>query len=227
LSAIEYWEHKQSKAILGGELDGKTNSEARIMINDKVRREILLHDVLQIEPTVNRHLVAPIVLLNGMFPQDRMPVFRYDTAEPVDQKAMIALLKDCVSMGMEVDSSWAHQALQIPRAAKGATLLTAPGASGTTPAANAALVRLAALANAAKGNSQIDIASAYGSQLAALCVPHEEALIQQIAAIVAEAGSFDQAISAMEALTVNNSAWADSVALGLAAANLAGRSDAN
>lgn len=225
LSAIEYWEHKQSKAILGGELDGKTTSEARIMIYDKVRREILLHDVRQIEPTVNRQLVAPIVLLNGMFPKNRMPVFRYDTAEPVDQKAMVALLKECVSMGMEVDASFAHQVLQIPRAAKGVTLLTAAGSLGSAPAANAALVRLATLANAAKGNSQIDIASAYGSQLAALCVPHEEALIQQIAAIVAEAGSFDAAISGMEALTVNNSAWADSVALGLAAANLAGRSD--
>jgi len=104
--------------------------------------------------------------------------------------------------------------------------LVASGKTDTAPSANAALVKLTALAATAKDNGQTDIASAYSAQLAALCVSHEEVLIQQIAALVAEAGSFDEAIAGVEALTSDKSAWADSIALGMAAANLAGRNDA-
>jgi len=228
LNATEYWERKQSLAILGGTLtsqaDGKTSTNALGLIHDKVRREIMLHDVRQIEPTMNRQIIKPIVLLNGMFAPDRMPVLKYDTAESVDQKAMVDVLKIGADLGMEIDVDWAHQSLQIPRAGKDAKILTASG-KAVVPAANAALTRLAALA-AQKGGAD-DITAAYSAQLAALCVPHEQAVIQQIAALVAEAGSFDEAIAGIEALKLDSSAWAESVALGLAAANLAGRSDVN
>ena len=64
LNAIEYWERKQSLAILGGTLtsqaDGKTSTNALGKIHDKVRREIMLHDVKQIEPTINIELIQPI-----------------------------------------------------------------------------------------------------------------------------------------------------------------------
>ena len=229
LSGIEYWERKQSISILGGTLtsqaDGKSSTNALGLIHDKVRREIMLHDVRQIEPTMNSQLIVPISLINGMFAEDRIPAFKYDTAEPVDQKAMVDLLEKGASMGMEIDVDFAHRALQIPRAGKNSKLLVASGKTDAAPAANAALVKLTALAATAKDNGQTDIASAYSAQLAALCVSHEEALIQQIAALVAEAGSFDEAIAGVEALNINNSAWADSVALGMAAANLAGRSE--
>jgi len=229
LSGVEYWERKQSVSILGGTLtsqaDGKSSTNALGLIHDKVRREIMLHDVRQIEPTMNSQLIVPIVLINGMFPENRIPAFKYDTAEPVDQQALVSLLEKGASMGMEIDVDFAHRALQIPRAGKNSKLLIASGKTDAAPAANAALVRLTALAAAVKDNGQTDIASAYSAQLAALCVRHEEALIQQIAAIVAEAGSFDAAIAGMEALTSDKSAWADSVALGVAAANLAGRTE--
>ena len=84
--------------------------------------------------------------------------------------------------------------MQIPRAAKGAKLLLASGKPTTSPA-DAALVRLAALAKA----GEPDITGPYAAQLAALCAPHEQALIQQIAAIVAEAGDFDEALAGIEA----------------------------
>lgn len=82
-------------------------------------------------------------------------------------------------------------------------------------------MRLAALA---KVGAQ-DITGAYAAQLAALCAPHEQALIQQISAIVAEAGGFDEAIAGVEALTANNPKWAEEMAQGMAAANMAGRAD--
>lgn len=224
LNATVYWEQKQSKSILGGELDGKTTSEARIMLYDKIRRELLLHDVRQIEPTMNSQIVRPIALLNGMFAANRLPKFRYETEEPVDQAKIVKVLNDGAAMGMEIDIDYAHKVTQIPRAEKGKTLLRAGGVNTQTPA-NAALVRLAMLAAQGKSDNQ-DITGAYGAQLAALCVPHEDALMQQIYAVVASAGSYDEAIAGMEALTVIESTWADSMTLGMAAANLAGRAEA-
>ncbi|CAD6876134.1 DUF935 domain-containing protein [Methylomonas fluvii] len=226
LNAIQYWERKQSMAILGGTLtsqaDGKTSTNALGQVHDKVRREIMLHDVQQIQPTVNRDIVLPIVLLNGMFAKGRMPEFRYDTSDEVDQKAMAEVLDLVAAMGMEVDVDWAHQALQIPKAGKDAKILTVSGKSPAPTQAGAALTRLAALA---KQQAAGDIAGNYSQQLAALCMPHEEAAIQQIAAVVAAAGSFDDAIAGIEALNLDSKAWAGSLQLGMAAAHLAGRDE--
>ncbi len=224
LSAIAYWERKQSMAILGGTLtsqpDGKTSTNALGAIHDKVRREIMLHDVRQIEPTINNQIVRPIVLINGMFPADRLPTFGYQTEETVDQAKMVDVLIKAADVGMEIDVDWAHQTMQIPRAANGAKLLVASG-KPTAPPADAALVRLAALSK----TGEQDITGPYAAQLAAFCAPHEQALIQQIAAIVAEAGDFDEALAGIETLKANNPKWAEAMALGMAAANLAGRSD--
>ncbi|WP_445368855.1 DUF935 domain-containing protein [Methylomonas sp. BW4-1] len=226
LNAIQYWERKQSMAILGGTLtsqaDGKTSTNALGKVHDKVRREIMLHDVQQIQPTVNRDIVRPIVLLNGMFAKDRAPEFRYDTADEVDQKAMAEVLDLAAAMGMEIEVDWAHKALQIPKAGKDAKILSASGKAAAPSPANAALTRLAALA---KQQASGDIVGNYSQQLAALCMPHEEAAIQQIAAVVAAAGSFDEAIAGIEALNLSGSAWADSLQLGMAAAHLAGRDE--
>jgi phage gp29-like protein len=228
LNATAYWEQKQSKAILGGELDGKTTSEARIMIYDKVRREILLHDVRQVEPTMNGQIVKPIALINGMFAEDRLPKYRYDTEESVDQGKMVKVLNDGATMGMEIDVEYAHQVTQIPRAKAGAKLLLAPSTKPDTnnalKPADAALVRLAALASEAK---KADVTGIYAAKLAALSAPHEEELTQRIAAIVAESGSFDEALDKIAAMTTSPSKdWTQSIAEGMAAANLAGRVDA-
>jgi len=224
LSSIEYWEQKQSKAILGGELDGKTTSEARIMLYDKVRREILLHDVRQIQPTLNEQLIKPIVLFNGMFPENRMPVLKYDTAESVDQKILVDVLEKAADMGMEIDIEWAHQTLQIPRAdGKGKVLGKAKPAA---PAKDgAALSKLVALAKENVANA--DVADAYTAQLSALGAKREAELVQKIAAVVAEAGDFDEAIAGIEALAIdfNVPALAETIALGMTAAHLAGRAD--
>lgn len=227
LNSAAYWERKQSMAILGGTLtsqaDGKTSTNALGVVHDKVRREIMLHDVRQIEPTMNGQVLRPVALINGMFPEDRLPTFGYQTEETVDQSKMADVLTKAADMGMEIDVEWAHQSMQIPRAGKGAKLLTAPGKSASTPA-GAALVRLAALANTGQAGEQ-DITGPYAAQLAALCAPQEQALIQQISAIVAEAGDFDEALAGIEALKANNPKWAESMALGMAAAHLAGRAD--
>jgi phage gp29-like protein len=227
LNAISYWERKQSLAILGGTLtsqaDGKTSTNALGLIHDKVRREIMLHDVRQIEPTINGQIVRPVVLINGMFPEDRVPTFGYLTEETPDQAKLVDVLDKAAGMGMEIDVEYAHKVMQIPRADKKAKLLVSSGKAPAIPPHDAALSRLAALANAKTGES--DITGPYAAQLAALCAPYEQALIQQITAIVAEAGDYDAALAKIEALTAENPKWAEAMALGMAAANLAGRAE--
>ncbi|MCK9606237.1 MAG: DUF935 domain-containing protein [Methylomonas sp.] len=234
LNAVAYWEKKQSIAILGSTLtsqaDGKSSTNALGKIHNEVRREIMLHDVQQIAPTINRDIIRPIVLLNGMFTEYRMPEYRYDTADEVDQQALVDVLEKGAAMGLEIDVDWAHRALQIPRAGDKAKLLTVSGKAQAQNQAGAALTRPAVsaverLAALAKQHQDSDIVGNYAQQLAALCMPHEEAAIQQIAAVVAEAGSFEDAIAGMEALNLSGSAWAESLQLGMAAAHLAGRGD--
>jgi len=224
LNAVTYWERKQSMAILGGTLtsqaDGKSSTNALGAIHDKIRREIMLHDVRQIEPTISDQLVKPIALINGMFPENRLPKFTYLTEETVDQDKMADVLTKASKLGMEIDVEWAHKVMQIPRAKEGAKLLGASSANSTQTAAT--LARMAVLA---AGPQAGDVTGAYAAQLAALCAPHEQALIQQVAAIVAEAGDFEAALAGIEALKSNNPKWAESIALGMAAAHLAGRSD--
>jgi phage gp29-like protein len=240
LDAIAYWEEKQSKAILGGDLDGKTTTEARIMVYDKVRREILLHDVGNMEPTINQQLLAPINMYNGMFEPGRMPKFKYLTQESVDQQKMVTVLEKGVALGMEIEVEYAHEVMQIPRAKKGAALLGKP--AQTTPAGNVdnnnnptdtppadqvqgALSRLAALAKT--HGAQADLTDAYTAQLAALGAKHESALVQQIYDVIGAAGDYDAAIEGIEALAVQFKvpALTEVIALGMAAANLGGRSE--
>lgn len=239
LSSIEYWERKQSMAILGGTLtsqaDGKTSTNALGNVHDKVRREIMLHDVRQIAPTIGAQLVTPIALYNGMFAPNRMPTFAYDTAETVDQKMMVDVLDKAAQMGLDIDVEYAHQVLQIPKATDGAKTIkgtsvkspsdAAPAAAADPAAAGAALTRLVALAKDKAADGGPDVMAAYIAQLSALAAPHEQAMVQQIAAIVADADGYDDAIEAIEKLAINTrpTALAETIALGLATADLAGR----
>lgn len=219
LNAIAYWEKKQSIAILGGTLtsqaDGKTSTNALGVVHEKELRKILLHDVAQFDPTMNDQVVKPIALINGMFPPDRVPSFTHLTEETPDQAKMVDVLDKAASMGMEIDVDYAHKIMQIPRAKDGAELLKASGKTPAPPQQDAALRRLAALANE-------DITTAYSGQLAQLCAPFEQQVIQQVSAIVAEAGSFDAALEKIEALRVDPK-WAEALANGMMAAHLAGR----
>ncbi|AJF00073.1 DUF935 domain-containing protein [Pandoraea apista] len=229
LDSIAYWERKQSLAILGGTLtsqaDGRTSTNALGVIHDKVRREIMLHDVRQIVPTMNDQVVRPIALINGMFTEERMPKFGYLTEETVDQSKMADVLTKAADIGMEIDVEWAHNAMQIPRASKGAALLKASSRNPQlqTPA-DSALTRLAALASTTP-SPDVDVTAAYAAQLASLCASLERSHIEKIANIVASAGSYEEALTGIEALTANDPKWAEAMALGMTAAHLAGRAD--
>lgn len=220
IDAIEYWEAKQSMSILGGTLtsqaDGKTSTNALGVVHNEVRREIMLHDARQIEPTLSAQIAKPIALINGLFTEDRLPSFTYLTEETADQKNMVEVLAKGVDLGMEIEVDYAHKVLQIPRAGKGAKILSA----GNAAPPGTALVRMAALV--AAGKTDQDIAGAYAQQLATLCAPFEQAVFQNVAAAVAEAEGYDDLLERIAALKLDPK-WAEAMALGMAAGNLAGR----
>jgi phage gp29-like protein len=198
LSAIEYWERKQSVAILGGTLtsqaDGKTSTNALGAIHDKIRREIMLHDVDQIAPTVNAQLVRPIALINGMFPEGRMPAFAYQTEETVDQDKMAAVLEKAVRVGMEIDVGWAHKAMQIPRAAQGAGVLTLSGpapADGQGGRENAESPRRRAALARRPGTEESPAALCAG-RLAQDAAPAIGGWLQTLEAMLGAAGSLEE-----------------------------------
>ena len=222
LNAVAYWENKQSMAILGGDLQGKTSSEARIMLYDQVRTEIKLHDVKQLNPSYTQGLLKPIALINGLFPENRMPTWSYNTEAAADQTAVVDVLTKAATLGMEIDLDWAHQELQIPRAKKGADIL----AIGSTKPVSAAL--RAALAKVPTQQNET-LADAYVRQLTAVAMPYEQAQLEQIAALVAEAGDFESALAAITDLNLKplDAKFINTLTEALMAANLAGRVEAN
>lgn len=229
LSTIQYWEEKQSKAILGGELDGKVTSEARITQFDKVRREILLHDVRQLEPTYTNQLLGPINHYNAMFKPGRLPKWKYKTQEPVDQEKMVKVLDKAAEIGLQIEVEYAHDLMQIPQAKEGAAVLgKKPAADNQDPPsseADQALSRLAALAK--NQGAEAELTDAYTAQLAALGARQEAKLVQALSAVVADAGGFDEALEGLEALAIEYKmpALVEVLAQGMTAAHLGGRSD--
>lgn len=217
LNSVLYWEEKQSKAILGGTLDGKTTSEARIMLYDKVRSEILQHDVTQIEPSYKKGLIKPVCLINGLFPENRLPSWKFDTEEPADQKALIEVLEKATNLGMQVDLDWAHSSLQIPRAKEGAIVLQSK---------NKAALRIAGLSK--ETSPEATIKDAFSNQLTELAMPFEQVQLERIFSIISKHGDIESALTEIAALSSQpiNQDWVNQIAIGMMAANLAGRAEA-
>ncbi|MCL2876915.1 MAG: DUF935 domain-containing protein, partial [Betaproteobacteria bacterium] len=229
LSAVEYWERKQSIAILGGTLtsqaDGKTSTNALGEVHDHVRREIMLHDIRQIEPSITRQLLRPICLVNGIFPENRLPTFAYLTEETVDQEKMVSVLAKAVEIGMEIDLGWAHRAMQIPRAAEGDEILkkAAAGSQGWGgPYAD--LKRQAALS---RQNCQPDPASLSVDRLVADTNADIGAWLGKMEAMLEAAGSLEEFREMLLAAfpELDDSGVAEKLTNAFAALDLHGRAD--
>ena len=257
LDAITYWERKQSIAILGSTLtsqaDGKTSTNALGQVHNEMRKEILLHDVAQLAPTIQRQLVLPLAQINGMFAPERLPHWVYDTEDTPDQQALVDVFTRASALGMRIPLDWAHQELQIPQAADDEPVL-ALGSSGssdtdvvadvdadvdadadtddadidkdTDAATNMALAKAQSRPRSKpQSGHKADIVPAYIAQLSVLAAPYESALTDKIAAIVADSASFEEALQRLDDLTVahDRTPLAEQIAQALAASHLAGR----
>ncbi len=246
LQAVEYWERKQSIAVLGGTLtsqaDGRSSTNALGQVHEVVRREILMHDVQQLAPTITRQLLLPICVFNGIFKPERMPRFTFDTEEAVDQQAVVDMLDKAVSLGMQVSLDWAHKKLQIPQAGEKDAVLGKAAAQEAAPptgprtkpaaqeaAAAAAALRLAELALGQQQERQAgdDPAGLLAKRLADLAAQDEAKQVQAMMALVAEAEDFDAALAGIAKLAAQkpSNTVVERIAQGLTLANLVAKDE--
>lgn len=123
-------EAMESKAIVGQTLtsgEGKHGTQALGQVHNEVRMDIRDADARQIEGSITRQLIHPIVMLNvaGADPR-RMPVFRFDIGEAEDMKAYAEALPQLAGAGMRIAVDWAHDKLRIPKAEDSQDIIAAP-----------------------------------------------------------------------------------------------------
>ncbi|PVX80043.1 DUF935 domain-containing protein [Paraburkholderia unamae] len=131
LSLIDYMERSQSKVILGGTLtsqaDGKSSTHALGNVHNEVRHDLMVSDARQLEATITRDLIYPIVALNkGVTDLRRLPRLVFETREPEDMKLYADSLPKLVAMGLPVPVDWAREKLSIPAAQDGDDVLVIP-----------------------------------------------------------------------------------------------------
>ena len=146
--AMMGWAEKaMSKAILGGTLTTEAGDKgARSLgeVHNEVRHEIRNADVRQLERTIGRDLLFPLLALNSRSPVDprRLPRMDFDTSEAED----IAIFADAIpklAVGMPVPVSWIQSKLNIPQPADDEPVFSvqsaAPESDAPAPSGQAAL----------------------------------------------------------------------------------------
>lgn len=239
---IDWCEKSQSKAILGGTLtsqaDGKTSTNALGNVHNEVRKDLRDADAKQIAKTLTRDLMYPIAALNGLTDNIRRgPRFRFVTEETEDMKLYSEALPKFVSMGMKVPRKWAQERLGIPEPeADDDDLLVTSAAPAdpeapVEPAAKAAETRrrIAALTAslAAQEGADVTPIDAQAEALTAQAAPAWSAILDRVRDLVDAAPDMaalrDALLGAFADLP--QEALTEVMAMGMAAAELAGRYD--
>jgi phage gp29-like protein len=138
LQLIDYMERSQSKVILGGTLtsqaDGKSSTHALGNVHNEVRHDLMVSDARQLEATLTRDLIYPIVALNkGVTDVRRLPRLVFETREPEDMKLFADSIPKLVAMGMPIPTGWAREKLSIPAADGDEPILAIPQPLQTLP----------------------------------------------------------------------------------------------
>lgn len=169
VAMMEWCEKSQSKAILGGTLtsqaDGKSSTNALGNVHNEVRHDLKESDAKQLQSTLSRQLLYPILALNWKRPVNplRLPRLVFDVRQPEDLKLYAESMPELVKMGMKIPLDWAHEKLVIPKAKEDEEVLAM---AADTPAAPgpavpvAARYRLAALKSigpAAPAEDELDL----------------------------------------------------------------------
>ncbi len=134
MAMMTWAEASISKAILGGTLtsqvDGK-GSYAAAQTHNEVRGDILRADLRLIARTLTRDLVTPLARLNTRL--QRLPSFRFDTAEAEDMTAIANALPNLVDAGVRIPARWVHDKLRIPEPEGDEPVLARPASQPATP----------------------------------------------------------------------------------------------
>jgi phage gp29-like protein len=114
MAMINWAEASQSKAILGGDLSSTAKATGMgsgvANLQGEVRKDLRDSDAKQIQGTLTRDLLYPILALNGKADDPRRcPRFKFDTAEQEDLDAKAKRDKTIFDMGFEPDEEYINE----------------------------------------------------------------------------------------------------------------------
>lgn len=232
VAMMDWCERSVSKAILGQNVNhdsAKKGSLAGAALDNEVRLDILASDARQLQGTLTRDLIFPILAVNkGIQDIRRCPRLVFDVREVEDLKQYSDSLPNLVSSGMRIPLDWAHKKLNIPLAGPKEPVLTAfktPAPAGDQPVvpARAVLKFTPAADHLTPPETEIALADSLDQQAGQAI----EALVGQVRELVNKAESMEQLremlLDAYEGLDAGQ--LSKIMALGIATANLAGRFD--
>jgi phage gp29-like protein len=236
LAMVDWAERSQSKAILGQTMSAEAKStgigSGNADLHDAVRHDILKADARQVEGTITRDLLYPLVALNrgNIDGLARCPRLVFDTGEAEDIAAYADSLPKLAGVGLRIPVKWAHEKLRIPEADDGEAALGAAAPAVTTnpeppmpkPDKPAALAALAAQERAQAEQDALDLLSVLMGEE---WQPSMDGLLSPIDRLAADAASLEdfrdrlpEVIAQMDSRVV-----ADLLQRGLFAAYTAGR----
>ncbi len=227
VAMLEWCERSVSKAILGQNVNADSSrkgSLAAATVDNEVRLDILASDARQLQGTLTRDLIYPILAVNkGLQDIRRCPRLVFDVREVEDLKMYAESLPRLVESGMRIPAEWAHKKLNIPVPGKDDEVLSAPAASPPIVQARAALKYTPAADRISPPQVQTALADALDRQSATPI----EAMLSQIRDLVAKAENMEQLrellLDAYEGVDAGQLQHV--MAMGIATANLAGRFD--
>lgn len=227
MAMIEWCERSVSKAILGQNVNHDSSQKGSLggaVVDAEVRKDLLKSDARQLQGTLTRDLIYPILAMNkGLADIRRCPRMVFDFGEEEDLSVFADSLPKLVSAGMQIPEKWAHKKLSIPEPVQGEKVLTVgnPAAPASIPPAKAAL----------KYTPVADVLPSDTNHLADAVEnaggPALKDMLDHIRGLVEQAGSLealrDLLLDAYGDL--DSSKLADVMATGIGIANLTGRYD--
>lgn len=125
---IEWCERTVSKAVLGqnvGNDSARKGSLAGSEVDNDVRIDLLKSDARQLQSTLTRDLIFPMLALNrGLTDIKRCPQFLFEVVEPEDMKTYADSLPKLVEGGLQIPVEWAQKKLNIPLPKDGEAVMT-------------------------------------------------------------------------------------------------------
>ena len=230
---IDWCERSVSKAILGqnvGHDSASKGSLAGSEVDNEVRKDLLKSDARQLQGTLTRDLIYPILAINkGLGDIRRCPRMVFDFRDVEDLGVFAESLPKLVGAGMtDIPLKWAHEKLGIPEAIDGEKVLTAGNSSApTVPRVAEPEPAKAAL----KFTPLADVTPSDTNQLAdvveSAAAPALKDMLEHVRSLAEKADSLEQLRDwLLDAYgELDSSKMADVMATGLGIANLTGRYD--
>lgn len=209
---IDYLDRSISKLVLGQTMTSDNGSSlGQAKIHNEVRIDILRSDARQMEITVDRDLVTWFVAFN-FGPKAKPPRVRFPVTEAEDIKALADALDRTVPLGLAVSQRQIRHKFGLSEPEAGEALL-APAARPVAPPAALSATSCGCAQCTGERNARLSAdraAGAAGDEIDAIAdgaldnwEDVAQPLLDEIFAMVSEAGSFEEALRKLDRLRLD------------------------